>query len=61
MAAAAADGGGMHAGTDTTCFLVSRAFQLLSRHPSWLDKLWDEQQAIMQQHGTSINATVRLQ
>lgn len=50
----------LHAGTDTTCFLVSRAFQLLSRHPSWLEKLRDEQQAIMQQHGTSINATVRL-
>ena len=57
---AAADWGGMHAGIESMCFTVSRAFQLLSCHPYWLEQLRDEQQAILQQHGTSINTTVSL-
>jgi hypothetical protein len=48
----------MFAGTDTSSQSMNRIAQCLANHPQWLDALWEEQKALIEEFGEDINRKV---
>ena len=48
----------MVAGMDTTTLIVSHATRYLAQHPDWLQALWEEQERLMAEFGTTIDRRV---
>lgn len=49
---------GRCAGTDPTAHMLTQTAVFLSKHPEWLEKLWEEQQDLINTYGEEVTPEV---